>query len=148
MKLPTRTQYGIRILCQLGMEYQRKALQLSEISEREGISEKYLGQIMLLLRASGLVLSLRGSQGGYYLSRAPQNIRLREVVEVLEGKLLDYEIEEVRISSRKSPAYFQGASEELCRQVEQAICAVLEKYTLDDMIRLGLQKVGIVDFSI
>ncbi|MEJ5189639.1 MAG: Rrf2 family transcriptional regulator [Breznakiellaceae bacterium] len=148
MKLSTRTQYGLRMLCQLAMEYQKRPLQLSEISEREGISEKYLGQIMLLLRASGLVLSIRGAQGGYYLRRAPEKIRLLEVFEVLEGKLLDYEIEEGGASPPDVPTGFKEASEELCIQIEKAIRAVLERYTLDDMVRLGLLKRGVVDFSI
>jgi len=58
---------------------------MREISRLEGISEKYLGQIIIPLRGAGLVLGQRGSGGGYTLTRLPSEISVRDIVEVLEG---------------------------------------------------------------
>ena len=60
---------------------------LREIADREGISEKYLGQIMIPLKASGLVTSHRGAHGGYSLARPPESITVRDVVEAIEGAI-------------------------------------------------------------
>jgi Rrf2 family protein len=60
---------------------------LREIARREGISEKYLGQIMIPLKASGLVASHRGAHGGYSLARPPEAITVKDVVEAVEGAI-------------------------------------------------------------
>jgi Rrf2 family protein len=90
MKLSTRSLYGLRMLYHLALHYQQGPLQLSEISHREKISEKYLGQIVLLLRTSGLLSSVRGNQGGYLLPVPPSEISVLQVVECLEGDLLGF----------------------------------------------------------
>ncbi len=59
------------------------------IAERRRIPEKYLVHILLQLKRAGLVLSVRGKQGGYRLARAPHEISLREVVEAVDGPILD-----------------------------------------------------------
>jgi DNA-binding IscR family transcriptional regulator len=57
----------------------------------DGDHRKIYRQIMLTLRASPLVLSSRGAQGGYYLSRSPGEISLLEAVQALEGEILEFE---------------------------------------------------------
>src|SRR5262249_7382570 len=88
MNLSTRATYGLRLLYQLAKEHGGPPLQLREVSEREDISEKYLGQIVILLKSQGIVQAVRGAQGGYYLSRAPALINLLDVIEALEGEIL------------------------------------------------------------
>ena len=70
MKLSTRSRYGLRILMQIAIEnsYGRLA-QGKVISEKQEISEPYLEQIMITLRSSGLVRTVRGCNGGYQLDR-------------------------------------------------------------------------------
>lgn len=148
MKLSTRTQYGLRMLCQLAIEYDKGALQMGEIGEREGISEKYLGQIMLILKSSGLVLSVRGAQGGYYLSRPPDRIGLLEVFEILDGELFDYGDESAPETGDGERRDTRGAANEIWGRVREAIRDVLGRYTLDDVVRLGLYKAGFLDFRI
>ena len=151
MKLSTRTQYGLRMLCQLAAEFDRGSIQMGEIGEREGISEKYLGQIMLILKSSGLVLSVRGAQGGYYLSRPPDRIGLLEAFEALEGEVFDFAESENAAAARPTAAERRdtlAATNEVWTRVRQAIKDVMSAYTLDDLVRLGLFKSGYVDYRI
>ena len=60
---------------------------LREIARQEGISEKYLGQIVIPLKASGLLASHRGAHGGYSLARPPEDITVKDIVEAIEGAI-------------------------------------------------------------
>ena len=75
----------------LAQRYGSKSSLLRDISRQEEISEKYLGQIVIPLKSAGLVLSHRGSHGGYALSRPPAEITVKEVVEALEGTIAPVE---------------------------------------------------------
>jgi Rrf2 family protein len=71
----------------LAMNYGKGATLMKDVSRGEGISEKYLGQIIIPLRAAGLVTSQRGARGGYTLAAAPDAITVRNVVEAIDGKI-------------------------------------------------------------
>jgi len=87
MKISTRVNYGLRLMVQLAVRQGHGFVFLKDIARREGISVKYLSQIMIPLRASGLVLSSRGIKGGYVLASAPSAITVRQVIEALEGAI-------------------------------------------------------------
>ncbi|MFA6508156.1 MAG: Rrf2 family transcriptional regulator [Treponemataceae bacterium] len=151
MKLSTRTQYGLRMLCQLAIEHDKGSIQMGEIGDREGISEKYLGQIMLILKSSGLVLSVRGAQGGYYLSRSPDRIGLLEIFEILEGEIFDFGEEtapDASAVSKENRKDTLSATNEIWVRIRESIKEVLDKYTLDDVVRLGLFRTGYLDYRI
>jgi Rrf2 family protein len=88
MRLSTRTRYGTRLLFELAYNYGKKPVILGEIARKQNISEKYLSKIVIQLKSAGLVKSERGAKGGYYLSRPPSQINMKDVIEVLEGDLL------------------------------------------------------------
>jgi Rrf2 family protein len=85
MKLSTRSRYGIRLLYELALHYEKGLVLLKDISHRQDISEKYLGQLIIPLKSAGLVQSSRGAHGGYFLAKPPAKISLYDVVTVLEG---------------------------------------------------------------
>ena len=86
VKFSTRTRYGTRLMVRLASYYHtKKPVLLKNIAKEEEISEKYLSQIIIPLKAAGLVNSFRGANGGYALSRSPSLIRVGEIVEILEG---------------------------------------------------------------
>jgi len=87
MKLSTRSRYGVRLMLALGVSESRNPVFLKEIAASEDISEKYLSQIIIPLKAKGLVTTFRGAHGGYLLSRPASEIKLREIIEPLEGDL-------------------------------------------------------------
>lgn len=130
---------------------------MGEIGGREGISEKYLGQIMLILKSSGLVSSVRGAQGGYYLSRPPDRIGLLEVFEILEGEVLDFgetqsadaaaatSIDEGSVAERRDTA---AATNIIWSKLRSAVSDTLSAYSLDDAAKLGLYRAGYADYRI
>ena len=87
MKLSTRGRYGVRLMVDLALHYGDGPIFLKDIAGRQGISEKYLWQLISPLKATGLVSSTRGSHGGYALGKTPESISLKEILQVLEGSL-------------------------------------------------------------
>ena len=87
MRFSTRTRYGLRFLLQLAALPKDGRLQLSQVAKTEQISSGYLEQIVRALRPLGILRGVRGSGGGYQLSRAPAEINLEDVFQNLEGEL-------------------------------------------------------------
>ena len=87
MKLSTRGHYGMHAMMDLGFHYGQSVVLLRELCEIHGFSEKYLEQLLRLLRQAGLVESVRGAKGGYWLTRSPSQITTLQIVEALEGEL-------------------------------------------------------------
>jgi Rrf2 family protein len=85
--MSTRGRYGVRLMVALALNWGNGITLLRDVSRREGISVKYLGQIIIPLKNSGLVTSQRGSRGGYALGRPPEEITVRDVVEAIEGRI-------------------------------------------------------------
>ena len=131
MKLSTRTRYAVRAIIELAQNGNNKPLQLKIIAQHQDISVKYLEQLMAILRSSGFVRSIRGSKGGYMLAKAPNQIKLNEVLHRLEGTVTTVEcVENEDYCSRSADC----ASRYLWMQVEQAIEKVLEAITLQDLV--------------
>jgi len=131
MKLSTRTRYGIRAIIELAQHEGKRPLQLKLIAERQGISVKYLEQLMSLLRASGFVRSIRGSKGGYILARAPEQIKLSEVFRCLEGPVTTAECTENEDYCERAA---DCAAREVWVRVEEAIQRVLNSISLADLV--------------
>jgi len=85
MKLSTRSRYGTRLMIQLAKNYGKGPLQIGDISEREGISVKYLEQLIIPLKKAKLIKSVRGPKGGHSLTKSPQRITIGEIVRAVEG---------------------------------------------------------------
>lgn len=137
MKLSTRTRYGLRMLIELAEHFNQGPLQISEISKNEEISEKYLGQISIILKNNGLIDSARGAQGGFYLTKDPALINLRNVVEILEGDLSIVNcVSDAGDCGRSSKCVTRSLWEELA----SVIRATLEKYTLQDLVNMNSAK--------
>ena len=102
------------------------------ISEKHGISRKYLHALLTNLKAAGLVRSVRGAGGGYVLARAPATIQVAEVVRVLEGSLSPAEcVEDNKLCDRSS----ECVALSLWARVNEAIEEVLGNISLADMLR-------------
>ncbi|MDI6796483.1 MAG: Rrf2 family transcriptional regulator [Desulfatibacillaceae bacterium] len=85
MKLSTRSRYGARLLLDLALNQGQGFVQLGEAAKRLGVSMKYLEQIILPLKKKGLVDSVRGAKGGHRLAVKPGDLRVGDVVALLEG---------------------------------------------------------------
>ena len=87
MKLSTKGRYGVKAMVDLAINYGEQPISIKSISERQNISEYYLEQLFSSLRKAKLIKSVRGAQGGYILNRAPEEITIYDVINVLEGPI-------------------------------------------------------------
>ena len=87
MKISTKTRYGMRVMLDLAERYANGCTPLKDVAERQGLSKKYLEQVASPLATAGLLTVTRGYQGGYQLSRPPENITLAEVISASEDGL-------------------------------------------------------------
>ena len=83
MKLSTKGRYGVKAMVDLAINYGEQPVSIKSISERQSISEYYLEQLFSSLRKAKLIKSVRGSQGGYILNRAPEEITIYDIINVL-----------------------------------------------------------------
>ena len=87
MKLSTRGRYGIHAMYDLACNADAGPQPIKAIAERQNIPEAYLEQLFAVLKRDKLVLSVRGAQGGYMLSRPASQITVGDVLRSLEGGL-------------------------------------------------------------
>ena len=87
MKISSKGRYALRMMIDIARHNKGEWISIKDISERQGISIKYLEQIVTNLTKSGLLLSSRGPQGGYMLSRDAEKYTAGEILRVIEGKL-------------------------------------------------------------
>ncbi len=87
MRLSTRGRYGVRLMLDLALHHGGGPVMLKDISKRQGISQKYLWNLINPLKTAGLVKSTRGAHGGFTLAREPSGIFVTEILQVLEGSL-------------------------------------------------------------
>ena len=88
MKLSTKGRYGLRALIDLAVHSQGGTpVSIMSISARQDLSERYLEQLMAMLKKAGIVRSIRGAGGGYVLARDAGDISVGDVLRALEGKL-------------------------------------------------------------
>ena len=87
MKLSTKGRYGLRALIDLAQYSGNEPVSITSIAGRQEISERYLEQLMALLKKEGLVKSIRGASGGYVLAKDLSEISVGDVLRALEGSL-------------------------------------------------------------
>lgn len=88
MRLSTKSRYGLRAMIDIAFHYSGTPAQIQDISNRQQISPRYLEQIFQKLKGAGLLKSKRGPQGGYCLSRKPEEITVLEVLNATEQDIL------------------------------------------------------------
>lgn len=133
MKLSTKGRYGLRAMLELGINANIEALSIKKISERQGISENYLEQIIATLKKHGFVKSTRGPKGGYSLKKNPDEISVGDILRVLEGDLSPVDCMEVNDN-------FACSDSELCvtkfvwKKISDSINEVVDNISLADLI--------------
>jgi Rrf2 family transcriptional regulator, cysteine metabolism repressor len=86
--ITTKSDYGMRAAVDLARNYgSAEPVQVKDIADRQGVPKDFLSLIMVDLRRGGIVESVRGPRGGYRLTRAPSQISMGEILEVLEGPI-------------------------------------------------------------
>jgi Rrf2 family protein len=88
MEISRQTDYAIRAIEYLSRMPAEELVQTKEIAKQQGIPEKYLPTIVRTLARAGLLKTMRGNHGGIRLSRPPEEISLRDVVEAIDGPFM------------------------------------------------------------
>jgi len=131
MKLSTRGRYGTRVLLDLALHGGDGPIQLKDIAQREQISLLYLEHLVGPLKAAGLVRSTRGPRGGVRLAKSPSEIKLSEVIGLLEGSIAPVDC----VNSPKAcPRSGFCITRDVWGELKEAMDGVLESVTLQDLI--------------
>jgi Rrf2 family protein len=132
MKITKRGEYALKALLVLCSVYDERTLSLREISEQEKLPLKFLEQIMMVVKRTGLVRSIKGKHGGYALARPPREITLGEIIRAVDGPLAPVgtagEIARRIESGSGHPGLYS-----ILLDVRNAISEILDKQTLADV---------------
>lgn len=135
MKVSTKTRYGMRFMIDLAERYGEGCVPMKEVAERQGISKKYLEQVVSPLVDAGLLKVSRGQKGGFQLARSPQEITLADVVSASEDgiELLNC-LGCLTVCEREAGC----VSREVWGGMQDAITDYLEGRTLADIVECTL----------
>lgn len=131
MKISTRGRYGLRAMLELAQSFEDGPVLMKHIAEKQEISMKYLHTLLTMLKAAGLVHSMRGAGGGYSLTRPPSEITVSEVVRVLEGSLFPVQcVKDKELCERAERCVARDVWSDLGEAIEK----LLSGLTLDDLL--------------
>jgi len=145
MKLSTKTRFGLRIMLQVAVDGDNAPVFSRRIAEAQGISEAYVDQILMPLRAGGLLISRRGRQGGYQLAKLPDKITVLDVVETMEGKI---SLVDCVDNDKSCERVARCATHLIWRNLAAAMRSTLSATTLADLLREHQRLQGTSDFVI
>lgn len=145
MKISTKGRYALRLMLDLAINNNGEFIPLKLVSERQNISVKYLEQIITALVKVGYVKGLRGSKGGYKLSKKPEDYTVGMILCLTEGSLAPVSCldDEVNMCDRSNECITLG----LWRDLYEAINSVVDNVTLADLIERYEANIG-NDYSI
>ena len=137
MKLTSKGRYAVMAMADLAKNNAKKPINLAEISLRQGISLSFLEQLFFKLKKNNLVLSSRGPNGGYILSRDPDEIKLSSIISAVDEKIKTVKCKK---ESKKgcNGKSIKCITHDLWDDLESHINNFFEKNTLKDIIyRVG-----------
>ncbi len=148
MRLSTKGQYALEAILTMAAESPDELISIQTLGRKTGISTPYLEQIFANLRRAGLVNSTRGTQGGYSLKKAPEDVTVGEILRAGEGSLTPVYCTSEGIDACE--AYDTCMTSPLWRRMDDAISSVIDQLTLAELIeRWEKERPGkYLDFSI
>jgi len=140
MKLSTRGRYATRTLLDLALHQRDRPVQLKDIARRQQISLGYLEHLITPLIAGGIVQSIRGARGGVWLVKTPEEIRLSDVIQLLEGSMAPVAcVDNPEICSRSTFC----VTRDIWCELKKAMDDVLESTSLQDLVERHRKKEGL-----
>ena len=146
MKISTKGRYAVRVMLDLALNNTGECIKVKDIAARQGISEKYLEQIIAVLNKAGYVKSVRGAQGGYRIAKAPEEYTVGMILRLTEGSMAPVACLE------------EGAPEcercdtcetlEVWKELYTAINQVIAGVTIADRVEKRKLRTEYLDFSI
>jgi Rrf2 family protein len=137
MKLSTRARYGTRALLDLALHQGEGLVLLKDIARRQEVSLPYLEHLITPLITAGLVKSTRGARGGVLLLKPPTEIKLSEVLELLEGSIAPVDcINNPKICPRSESC----VTRDVWIEMKRAMSQVLDSTTIQNLVERQRQK--------
>lgn len=146
MKISTKGRYAVRVMLDLALHNTGECIKVKDIAARQGVSEKYLEQIISVLNKAGYVKSVRGAQGGYRIAKEPEYYTVGMILRLTEGSL--------------APVACLEDGADLCERADtcetlqvwkdlyDAINKVVDGVTLADLLERRQKRVENFDYSI
>lgn len=130
MMISTKGRYALTTLIDIAANAEGEVpVSIKEISDRQGISVKYLEQIISLMVKGGFLRSVRGAKGGYLFTRPVSDIKVGEILDAAEGTLAPVDcLKNNCVKSAHCPTF------PLYREIDDAIYEVVNRYTLQDLV--------------
>ena len=139
MKLSTKSRYGTRALVDIALYASGEKTKLKDVAARQQISLPYLGQIITPLLTAGIVMSSRGRNGGITLLKQPSQIKLSQIIQLLEGTITPVECV---IYPELCPRVDQCGTYDIWCLIKKAIDDILETTTLQDLVDIERKKIA------
>ncbi|MFU0831444.1 MAG: HTH-type transcriptional regulator CymR [Oscillospiraceae bacterium] len=131
MRISSKGRYGLAAMICMAEGYESDAcITIVSLSERLGISKIYLEQVFSLLKRGGLVLAIKGAQGGYKMAKPPQKISVYDVLQALEQSLFEKTAESV---AQKAQNIEKAMQISVFSALDEAVEKVLQNITLMDL---------------
>ena len=133
MMISTKGRYALRVMIDIAEHQHDGYIPLKEIAARQEISEKYLEQIISILSRAGCVRSVRGNQGGYYLTRPASEYTVGMILRITEGNLAPVDC----LAGEDNPCQRRDdcVTLRLWQELDDAIRGVVDQYTIEDLAR-------------
>ena len=133
MKISQKGLYALQALMMLTRRYSQGAIRIRDIAYEEELPEKFLELILLELKNARIVESVRGAKGGYQLRRPPSEIRLSEIVRLIDGPLAPFgDADQLRILIHRDADH--RALYQVFLDVRDSAAKILENTTLADLM--------------
>lgn len=138
MRISTKGRYALQLMIDLAIHDNGEYVSIKSVASRQGISEKYLEQIMQSVSRAGFVRSTRGPQGGYRLAKKPNEYTIGMILRLLEGSLSPVECldEDVNQCSK----CMECSSYPIWQKLNHAINSVVDTMTLDELVEIELNR--------
>lgn len=133
MRISAKGEYAIKAMLDLALHYGQGLIPIQGIAERQAIPQRYLEQVLVLLKRAGFLQSKRGSAGGYHLMRPPQEITVGAVLRAMEGSL--EQAGPRRRPGRRSASDHESDLEELWGEISAAVSGVVDRVSFADLCR-------------
>lgn len=146
MKISTKGRYAVRVMLDLALNNTGECIKVKDIASRQGISEKYLEQIIAVLNRAGYVNSVRGAQGGYRIAKDPSEYTVGMILRLTEGSMAP-----VACLDEGAPDCDRCdtcETLEVWKDLYAAINNVIDNVTIADLVEKSRQRVENLDYSI
>lgn len=146
MKISTKGRYAVRVMLDLALHNTGEYIKVKQIAQRQGISEKYLEQIISVLNKAGYVKSTRGAQGGYRIAGDPRSYTVGMVLRLTEGSLCPVACLEGDVNECERCDTCETL--EVWEELNAAINRVVDGVTIGDLVERRRDRENVIDYSI